>query len=277
MAVLMIIQGILGAVSGALKIASAFRKEQVSLPVYAGKGMGFWDFYSMSNIDRLTVPYDLAPQHIRNIVIPDIINRTASESLARFREDLVGELEDMADYGELAVAGNNRALTSASYSSNSGKLFFYIIGLTPKKAIIGDDIGVVFETMRCEVTMTMAQDWMLVCNMEAKFMSAKSSLELQYLPTAIDPNKVVDAIAIAMAPVVLGLVTVPGSFMTVMQGVLKNRDQLEGLQIPDDMQQTIDQAWAQVMQRQEQRDTVYQQGVDELGKGMVTLVQGFGK
>lgn len=270
MAALMIIQGVLKAVQGALSIAQAFTKERQQYIGASGEGKGFWSFYSFSRIDHFTTIYEMAPQYIKTQLVPNILKHAGPE-FANKKDELVDELTGIADYAELSVPGNNIALSAATYHDGTGKMNFFVCSLVPDKAIIGDALGVRFETLRCEISMTLAQNWMLVCNIESQFTSTKSSWEIQYLPTGIDAEKICDAISVAMAPAVLGLIEMPEGFMKAMQKTIEHHDKTEVDLIDPEM---MKKAWDETMKRQKQRDEQFQKGVDLLGEGVSTIVTG---
>ena len=273
MVALMIIQGVLQAVQGALSIAQAFTKERQQIVGASGEGKGFWSFYSYSNIDHFTAVYEMAPQYITNELVPNILKH-ASPDFAKHKDELIDELKDIADYGELSIPGNNLALTTATYHDGTGKMNFFVCSIVPDRSIIGDELGVRFETLRCEISMTLAQNWMLVCNIESQFTSTKSSWEIQYLPTGLDTDKVVDAIAIAMAPAVLGLIEMPEGFMKAMQKTIENHDKTELDLVDPEM---LKKAWDATIKRQKQRDEQFQKGVEQLGQGVSSIVTGLPK
>ena len=265
---------IFSALSTGLDIIKQFRTESASMVVGSGHGSGFWDFCSYSSVGQIVLKADKANQYVAERLIPRII-KCESEQMKAHKDDIISELQDIADYAELSIGETNRAFTTTSYSKNSGKLWFYVY--TFNALTDGTTKAVQCSTMHIEVELRMAQDWLLVNHLESSFMKAKNTFEIQYLPKGIEPTDVQKAIAIAIAPAVVGLIEMPERFVKIMGAVINSTEPAE---LPKYSSETIDkilEQYNQMLQRRSEQDKIARDAVDEFGKKDPTLKPETGK
>lgn len=271
---LAILGGICSALTSGLQILSAFRTESASSVVDQGHGTGFWDFYSYSTVGTIMLRAATANEYVAKRLIPRVM-KCDSEEMQKHKDDIVSELQDIADYAELSIGQTDRAFTTTSYSKNSGKLWFYVYTFSAESQ--GDVHAVKCSTMLIEVELKMAQDWMLVNRMETSFFKAKNTFEIQYLPKAIDPKEVENAIAIALAPAVVGLVEVPEKFLQIMGGVINSTEPSD---LPKYTSETLEQImaeWEKMVARRQQQDQTMLDAIAKFNQSAATLFPETGK
>lgn len=266
--------GIFSAVQSGLQIMSAFRTESISTVAGQGHGTGFWDFYSYSSVGTIMLKIDKANEYVAERLIPRVIKCDSSE-MQKHKDDIVSELQDIADYAELSVGQTDRAFTSTSYSKSSGKLWFYVYTFSAETG--GYVPAVKCSTMLMEIEMKMAQDWLLVNRMETSFFKAKNTFELQYLPASISVKQVADAIAIALAPAVVGLVEIPEKFMSIMGGLINSTEPSELPQYTSTDLATIMSEWEKMVARRQQADQTLFDAIAQFNKTVQDLEPELGK
>jgi len=272
MVAILTVCAIIACVSGAVKIVQSFKTETVEQITGSGHGKGFWDFYSYSSVDSMTIKMERGGEYISKRLIPRIMT-SPSAQIQKNKQDLIDYLEDLADFEGYTMKQAQKAINSVSFNAGEGKLFLYIFTFTPEQTQFGQ--GLTIETMRSEAHgIKMAQDWMLVNKISSNMLKLKNIAEIRYIPTGITPAKIVDAISIAFAPVALGLVKVPSGFLDAMKDAVaqaaKNPSELPVPFTPEQMKFATEQYDAMI-KRQKERDQMAIDGIKEIGEGVAKL------
>ena len=264
-----IASGIITCLQGALSIVQSFKTECYEQPVASGHGRGFWDFYAFSTTSRKGIGFDKMDQYLRQNVLGRIQKINAPSQ--KYIDTVTAEILEIADYESYIWDEAEFSVNSVQFSNNAGKLYFLIYTFTPKvKASTGQEYFYV-QQMRMEVeNFKLAQDWVLINKVKASMLKTSSSLEWDYRPTAMDSQKLVDAVALAFAPVALGLVTVPDNFLKLLAEAVKA--QLESSsdlpQFSTEQIASTMELYNQMVARQKERDQLAQDGLSTIGKGI---------
>ena len=268
MSAIAIALAVITCLQGAVKIVQSFKTETVEQITGSGSGKGFWDFYSFSSVDTMTIKLEKVSSYIQKYLIERVFGTTSSPSLLKYKDEICDYLQALADFEGYEVETAQKNVNTVSYNSDELTLFMYITTFTP---ISGTHVRC--ENMRLETEgIKLAQDWMIVNTITSNMLKTKSVVEHKYLPTSVTVDKVVDAIAIAFAPVSLGLVKVPSGFLTAMQDIVKNTT-------PADLPQpyTADQlkyaqeTYEAMVKRQTERDNETIEGLKVIGEGVASL------
>lgn len=270
MAFLAIAQGVLTCLKGALSIVQAFKHESATVPLSSGHGRGFWDFYAFSTTSRKGVGFDKMDKYLREQLLEKRIKRISTPS-KKYLDEITNEILEIADYESYQWEEAQFNVNSIGFTQNTGKMYFLVYTFTPKvKESTGQEYCYI-ETIRMEIeNFRLAQDWLLVNKIKSSMLKGTSSLEFQYLPTGIDSSKIVDAVALAFAPVALGLVKVPENFLKLLGQAIQAQLEKQG-DIPDIPSKGVSETmnlYEQMMQRQKERDQMAQDGLKEIGEGI---------
>ena len=268
MSALAFIGGFFSALNTGLDILKQFRSESVSQVVGSGHATGFWDFCSYSEVSQIMLKVDLAEEFVTQSLIPKVI-KCDTQQMKDYKDDIAEELKGVARYAELSVGETNKAFTTTSYSKNAGKLWFFVYVFNAETTYAKPVVRC--NTMHLEIEMKMAQDWLLVNHIETSFMKAKNTFELQYLPKGIKVSDVQQAIAIALAPAVVGLIEMPDRFVKMLGAVINSTKEDDLPQYTSGTMQQITEQYNQMIDRRAQQDQVARDAVAEFGKHVPTL------
>lgn len=183
--------------------------------VSQGKGEGFWDYYSYSNIAFVAIPRTNIGRYIDERLFPRLIARAEvipDEEIETQKNTLIEQVGDYRDFECWNGGGNLQAnINVMSYNQEKGKFLFQLVTL--KKAEIFNNKVVNVTHMHCEIRFELAKDWAIWATGTIGWISSECHTEIEYFPAEITPDRVADAIVIAFAPIFLGLVPVPTGFM----------------------------------------------------------------
>lgn len=271
MGFLLIANAVISALQGAVNIVRAFRKEVYDIPVASGHGHGFWDFYSYSETSKFSVRMTHANAYLALIV--DDFTKSLSGSMKRYRDTILSDLSEIVEFESYVYEEAQGSINQISYSGESGKLCFFVYTFTPGISAHKNVEILKSEFMSCEIEMRLAQDWILVNHIKSTFAKTTNSLEIQYLPTSIDSAKVVEAVAIAFAPVVLGLVKVPATFLTLLKASIKQKTEDPYSGISEETYSQSEKLFDDMIKRQEEKDALFKKGVNEIGEAAASLTK----
>ena len=216
-----VLSGIISALGGALQIASAFKTQSATTSVGSGCGSGLWKFYSNSAVGTRSMAASSCGEYISRLITR--VMKEATPEMQQHTDDIIADLQDIKDFESYAWGDCDNMVNTVNYNKGAGTLFMYVYTFSP---FIHETRGeaVQISTMRINCNMELAKDWMIVSKAKSSFFKASVSQEIQYLPEkGLDVNAIVNAISIAMAPAVLGLVKLPDRFMTVLDSLLKEQ------------------------------------------------------
>jgi hypothetical protein len=266
--VLALISGIMTCLGGAMKIASAFKTQSSSTITGTGTGSGFFKFYSKSGISTMSLSVDNCGRYLQRLI--DRMMRDQSPSLAAHKQSIIENLQDMADFETYAWGECDNMVNTITYNQGSGRLFFYIYTLSPFQASRGDAVKV--QTMKIDLDITLAKDWMIVTKAKCNFFKSKVSSEIKYLPEkGVELKHIVEAISIAMAPAVIGLVQVPERFMVVLDKMFADQIANPDAGVPKADLDAQRQAYEQ-LKEMEDRQAQYEQNAQDGFKDIISAL-----
>ena len=272
MVAVLTVVAIIACIGGAVKVVQGFRTEVVEQITSTGHGKGFWDFYSYSSVDSMTIKMEKGAEYISKRLVPRIMT-SPSAQIQRNKQDLVDYLTDLADFEGFSMKTAQKAINSVSFNAAEGKLFLYIFTFTPEQTSVG--LGLTIETMRCEAYgIKMAQDWMLVNKISSNMLHTQNIAEIRYIPSGITAPKIIEAMSIAFAPVALGLVKVPSGFLESIKDAVVSATQ-KPAELPitftaEQLKYSAEQYDA-MLKRQRERDQTTLDGIKEIGEGVAKL------
>lgn len=269
MGFVLIATAVVKALQGAIKIVHAFRTEVYDIPVSSGHGHGFWDFYSYSETTKISVKMTQADKFLAKMV--NTLTATLSDSMKKCKDEILDELKEVTEFESYQFDECEGSINQISYSANEGKLNFYVYTFTPGVSKRNNIEILKTEQMYCKIEMRIAQDWILINHIKSSFSKTTNSLELQYLPTAIDSAKVVEAVSIAFAPAVLGLMKVPTKFLELLKASIKQKVEDPYSGISKETYEQSEKLFDDMINRQKEKDELYQEGVKEIGEAASSL------
>ena len=213
--------GIIGALGGALKIASAFKTQSSTSIVGSGNGTGFWKFYSNSNVGTQPVRAEHCGKYVSKMI--NKIMNEATPALQTHTQEIIDELNDVSEFESYLLGDCDSMVNTANYNKGSGTFFLYCYTFSP---FIHETFGqcVNIQTLKIKIDMQLAKDWIIVQKAKSSFFSCSVSQEIQYLPEkGLQTSHIINAISIAMAPAVLGLVKLPDRFMTILDTLFQEQ------------------------------------------------------
>jgi hypothetical protein len=236
-----------------------------------GRGEGFWNYYSFSNVESMTIKLEKGEDFIRTYIVSKALAHCTSPAVLKYKEEISDYMTALADFQGYEFETAQKALNTVSYSNEDLTLFMWIYTFTPVE-LKGKE-ALRCEGMRLETKgIKLAKDWMLVNTVSSNMLKQKNVIEHRYLPASLTITKVIDALSIAFAPVALGLVKVPTGFLEAIKGCVENA---KASDLPSPM--TAEQLeYAQknydaFVQRQKERDALAIEGIKEIGESVATL------
>ncbi|EAX96064.1 hypothetical protein TVAG_265530 [Trichomonas vaginalis G3] len=218
---LAIASGIISCLAGALKIASAFKTQSSTQIVGSGKGTGFFKFYSNSAVGTRSIAARSCGAYIDRMISNIMADQSAI--VQAHKQNIINDLTDIKDFESYAWGDCDNMVNTVSYEKASGSLYMYIYTFSP---FISDTRGegVRVSNMKIHVDFVMPKDWIIVSKIKSSFFKCTMNQEIQYLDTkSIQMSDVIEAVAIAVAPAVLGLVKLPERFLNVLDTVIKSQ------------------------------------------------------
>lgn len=271
MSAILIACAVISAISGAVKIVQSFKTEVMEQITGSGRGEGFWDYYSFSNVEYMTIKLEKGEAFIKTYIVDKALAHCKSPAVLKYKQDIEDYMTALADFQGYEFEAASKTLNTVSYGAEELTLFMWIYTFTPVE-LKGKE-ALRCEGMRLETKgIKLAKDWMLVNTVSSNMLKQKNVIEHRYLPASLTINKVIDAISIAFAPVALGLVKVPTGFLEAIKGCV---EQAKKSDLPSPM--TAEQLeYAQknydaFVQRQKERDQMTIDGIKEIGESVATL------
>ncbi|EAX95931.1 hypothetical protein TVAG_360920 [Trichomonas vaginalis G3] len=273
MAAILIACAIISCLASAVKIVQSFKTEVIQNPITSGHGKGFWDFCSFSSVDSMTIRYERGPNYVNNYLIPSVIGKSKCKKVVENKQEIVDYLNALVDNEGYEFEAASKSLTAIVYNKATLEMFMWIYTFTP--VTINQKSALRIESMRLELYgCRLAADWTLYNTVTSSMLKMKNVVEVQYKDAAISPDKIVDAMAIAFAPVYFGIIRVPSGFLDVLKDAVKKSidtpTELPGSYTPEQMKYSEAQYNAMI-ERQKQRDAQAIEGIKEIGDAVAKL------
>jgi len=270
---LAVISGVIGAIGGALKIAKAFSTQSGTEITKTGSGAGFWNFYSNSNVATLSLSANRCGEYIDRMVRK--ITKFSTPALQKHTDEIIENLQDIKDFESYGWGDCDNMVNTVDYHTDSGSLFIYIYTFSPFIHPSRGE-GVKIQTLKIIVKLQLAKDWMIVSKVKASFFKTSMKQEIQYIPNkGIKMEHIIEAISIAMAPAVLGLVQLPERFMTMLDTMLKDQQANpdKGIVTAPTAEQTAAtyERFKEMQAKQDSYEENAQSGFKDLGDALAAL------
>ncbi|EAY06033.1 hypothetical protein TVAG_053570 [Trichomonas vaginalis G3] len=136
--------------------------------------------------------------------------------------EIIESLRDAVEFGSYEIE-DHRMVDTVAYNDQSGKLYLYIYTfegyLKPNQVH-----KVACSSLKITVDFKLPRDWIIVAKFKASMLQCSMCQELQFLPEkSMSMENVVDAISVALAPAVLGLIKLPPPFLKIMSAAFKTQ------------------------------------------------------
>lgn len=256
MGFLTFVQGFNQALAGANSLLSMFRSSSSSQITGGGPGHWFWEFCSCSVISTTPIGLEDFPRFMKDEV--DHILKHQSFSIYSKKDEFFRKLKTHEEYKSYYKGQCLNAINSIGYNKDSGSLHMFIYTFTPNISIWGEKY-VNVKTMNVELKYKMAKNWIIVSKINTNFFRCTATSEIKYLPQKeFSMSDVVQAIGIAIAPAVLGIIPVPPEFLTVMNAAIQHDYETkvkQGIIAPSpEVLAQQGQLFQQMVQRQDERN-----------------------
>ena len=255
----------LGLISGL--VGALFSSTSISVISAVVEGKGFWEFYSTSAYVSRAISSASCKQYITYM-----INQAMDDSSPGFRSKANEIIQDLAEISEFEVYDEDKCqkmINTISYNQGAGKLFLYIHTFAPS---IHPTKGKIVKTeyIKISVKLELAKDWMIVTKGSGNFFGCSISQEIQYIPNkGIELKHIVEAISIALAPAVLGVVKLPDRFMNLCGSILRNQSKSPDPRvITAQTSQQAQQALSLFDSMAEKQKSLVKSGLSQIGGGL---------
>ena len=206
----------------ALQVMNAFHRTSVTNVIGTGGGRGFWNFYSHSRFKEIPCPMTMVPQYI-NSLAQMVCNQ--NPGIAFLRNNLVNDMNEILNLGsyesgQVATATDN----VVTYDKPKGLVHFYIFSCSPAyQSSYNGKWFTSITTFYLSINLVCSQPWMITHQIKSSLMKTTGKVGIQYLPDpGWDARKQFEALQIALAPMVLGLVPVPATILEVFANLISN-------------------------------------------------------
>ena len=231
--VLAFLTGLAQVVGTAMQVAQAFHKTSSTTVVGTGGGSGFWNYYSHSVVSQFSVPTETGvPSYIRKLT-----ERMCQDNgnLWGLFESIRLDFQDLLEFRSYeADEQNYKMYNVVSYENSRNEVHFYIWLIDPPKPNYRGEYFSKFANIKVKINAKYALPYMITHKVKSSFMKTTAKVGIQYLPDpGFDFQRSVESIKIALAPMVLGLVPVPTTFLDVFRNVITGVDGNTGAPLLD--------------------------------------------
>ena len=120
----------------------------------------------------------------------------------------------------------------------------------------------------------LAQDWVMMCTVTQSMFKSEQATELKYMDPSLSADKLVQAYAIAFAPISLGLIRCPDNFLKTMEQAISESASIPA-ELPGEYSDAVknytSQLYKEMCERQEKRDKQATDAIKELGTDVASL------
>jgi hypothetical protein len=203
------------------------------------------------------------------------VTKEATPALQAKVPEIIDDLQEIKEFESYAWGDCDNMVNTVDYNKGEGSLFLYIYTFSPFIHPTRGE-GCKIQSLRIVANMELAKDWMVVAKSKVSFFKSTYSEEIQYIPNkGIEMKHVIEAISIAMAPAVLGLVQLPERFMTMLDTMLKEQSENPDRGVikgptAEQTQEAINN-FKEMQNRQDKYEENAQQGFAALGEAVKGL------
>ena len=264
--------GIMKCASTGLQILQSFKTESATYPVGSGHGKGFWNFVSYSVVSNLDCPLQNIENYVENRLLPRMTvhsTRLSEEQL----NDMKVVIEDYFYVQGWLVGDTDIAISNNVFAQDEQKLYLYLYNFHRDTNRYGELVRV--SSMYTRTEYRLAEDWTMMCTISQSMFKGKQATEIKYSTPSLTPEKLIDAYAIAFAPISLGLIRAPENFLKTISDAIarsaENPSELPG-EMSDAAKAYSQQLYEAMAARQQTRDALAVQALQEAGgQGNATL------
>ena len=258
-------------VSSGLQILQSFKTESASYPVGSGHGKGFWEFCSYSVVSNLDCPLQNIEKYLENRLLPRMTvhsNKLTEEQL----NDMKVVIEDYMYVEGWIVGDTDIAISNNVFAQDEQKLYLYLYNFHRDTNRYGELVRV--SSMYTRTDYRLAEDWTMMCTVSQSMFKGKQATEIKYSTPSLTPEKLVEAYAIAFAPISLGLIRAPENFLKTISDAIarsaENPSELPG-EMSDAAKAYSQQLYDAMTARQEQRDATATEAIKQFGTDIASL------
>ena len=256
----------------ALKIAKAFSTQSYETIDQTGKGTGFWKYYSCSSVSNKAIREDLMDKYLAKMIKD--VTKEATPALQSHYTEILNDLQEIKEFEAYTEESCDNSVTTMDFSQGTGILFLYIYNFNPFYNERTKRNAVRISKIKMMARCSLAKDWMIVTKVKANFFKSSACSELRYIDEkAVELKDIIEAISIAFAPAMLGLVKLPERFVKVITNLCEQQmtNPSPGVTVPtgEQRQQALDTL-------KEFRDSS-SKALDEAEKSAKSLSMGLGQ
>ena len=228
-----------------LNIAKAFSTHSADMIDASGKGHGWWEFYACADFSSKGTREENMDRYLKKII--KHVTKEATPALQARYNELLEFLQDTKDFQDATEIICDKSVTAINFNQGSGTIFFYIYNFNPFFNTYTNHRIVKMTSVKMEAKCKLAKDWMIVTKVRSSFFKSSVFTELRYLePKDVQFNNIAEAISMAFAPAILGLVQFPDRFLATISNLLQQQinNPSEGITPPsaEKRQQALDMA-----------------------------------
>ena len=178
---------------------------------------GFKSITSVFSSESMSFASKMVPnavKMVRNRIVGDL-----SSDLFKYKDELINYLDDIRDFDTLSWDRAQIDQFICTYSKESGKLTFFTAMFDPD---FSSD-KVTFRYIKIEVKMQLPGIFVIGMSAKGNFFGVSVKQSLEKIEGSLTLNHVIDALVIALAPGMIGLVDLPPTFVQRIMKAAENQ------------------------------------------------------
>lgn len=196
-----------------------FMADRLSQPIEGGNLKGFWKFYSCSHIGKADIPVNYMDKYIDMVLKKSLEDKDII--YLRYGDIFIRKLKTIKHFRSYNFGQTVSSINSVIYSKSRGELKLYVYTFTPYMHKTLNKTAMV-EWLDMKLKIDLAKNFVILSKIKANWFSGSYSEEIRWMDKSIDYNHITHAIAIALAPCMIGLVKIPPSFVREIQILVKD-------------------------------------------------------
>lgn len=190
---------------------------------FSGTREGFYQFYSAMESSQITVPVSMMDK-IFNLIYKHTYSDNGLEYLMK-KDEYIRNIGSMKKYSSYRFGQCINSINNIAYSKNQGKLYMSIFTFTPFLIDInGQKVkSVRYSALKINMQFEMAKYFVVLSKVKANWFKGTYAEEIRWLDQkALTLDSVVNAMSIALAPCIVGIVHLPPEFVTQIEIMVKD-------------------------------------------------------
>lgn len=187
---------------------------------------GFYDYTANVYIHEQAVAVEYLDKYLGKVI--DSCVRDGSAAVASKAQEMIDYLKTVKRFSSYKFGSCVNSVNSVVYNKNKGELYLKLIYLEP---YLIKARGTTFKAARAShlyfsIHFEMAKDFVILAKVKANWFRGVYSEELRFIDEkAITKETVTQAMAMALAPCILGIVKMPAAFITQVEIIAQNADE----------------------------------------------------